>query len=150
MIETFGCTAFVASRRPPSPVSKMTMSIFALEKCLSASAVVISKNVGCGSQSRTRSRIAGGHTAKRASPCRERVAARRPPRLSRYNGKITEQPAELFAHLFAMHNQIDQAMFLKKLGGLKFLRQILMGSFFDHAWAGEADHAFRFCNNHIT
>src|SRR6266516_3721747 len=50
--------AFVASSRPPRPVSKMTKSIFVSAKCLSASAVVTSKKVGCGFQSAMRTRMA--------------------------------------------------------------------------------------------
>jgi hypothetical protein len=46
VIATSAGTAVVASRRPPIPVSRMTSSQLLSEKCLSASARLISKKVG--------------------------------------------------------------------------------------------------------
>src|SRR2546430_14977065 len=66
---------------------------------------------------------------------------------SRRDGEVAEQSANLLAHFFAVHDHVDQTVFLKKLGGLKSFRQILMRSFFDYAGPGEADHALRFSDN---
>jgi len=69
---------------------------------------------------------------------------------SRRDGKVTEQSADLFAHFFAVNDQVDQTVLLKKLGGLKSFRQILVRSFFDYAGSGEPDHALRFSDNDIA
>ena len=49
MTEAIGVTMFVASSRPPSPVSQMTKSTAASAKAIRATTVVNSKKVGCKS-----------------------------------------------------------------------------------------------------
>src|SRR6266496_4201574 len=82
----------------------------------------------------------------------EEVAA--PPALagprSRRDSEVTKQLADLFSHFLAMHNHIDQTMFLQKFGSLKSFGQILMRRFFAHAGAGESDHAFGLSDNNIA
>src|SRR5882724_1015546 len=69
---------------------------------------------------------------------------------SRCNSEVTEQLTDLLSHFFAMHDHVDQTMFLEKFSGLKSFRQFLMSSFFDHTRPGETDHAFGFSNNHVA
>src|SRR5207245_3660842 len=69
---------------------------------------------------------------------------------SRHGREIAEQLADRLAHFLAMHDHVDQAMFLEKFRGLESLRQILVCCFLDHARAGETDHAFRFSNNDVA
>src|SRR6266446_5317660 len=69
---------------------------------------------------------------------------------SRRRREITEQLADLFAHFFAVHDHVDQAVFLEKFCGLESFWQILMRGFFDHARTGKTNHALRLGNNHIA
>ena len=56
----------------------------------------------------------------------------------------------LRAQGLAMHDEIDQAVFLEKLRGLESLGQILVGRFLDHARAGKADHRLRFRDDDVA
>ncbi|MDB6152126.1 MAG: hypothetical protein JWL90_579 [Chthoniobacteraceae bacterium] len=63
---------------------------------------------------------------------------------------MTDQMAERVAHFFAMHDQVDQAVLLKKLRGLESRRQILMGGFANHAGTRKSDHRLGLGKNDIA
>jgi hypothetical protein len=58
--------------------------------------------------------------------------------------------AELFPHLFAVHDHVDQTMFLEKFSSLKSFRQILGRSLSNNARTGKANHALRFSNDDVA
>src|SRR5881409_3460698 len=64
---------------------------------------------------------------------------------SQGNSEVAEQPADLFTQFFAVHDHVDQAVFLKKFSCLKSFRQLLMRGFLDHTRPGETDHASWLC-----
>src|SRR5437867_10028392 len=69
---------------------------------------------------------------------------------SQGNSEVAEQPTDLFTQFFAVHDHVDQAVFLKKFSGLKSFRQLLMRGFLDHTRPGETDHASWLCNDNIA
>src|SRR2546423_14062231 len=80
----------------------------------------------------------------------DEVAALRPlPHLHR-DSEVTEQLTNLLSHFLAMNDQVDEAVFLQKLGGLKSFRQLLMSGFFDHPRPGKTDHAFGLSDNNVA
>src|SRR3972149_6239769 len=81
---------------------------------------------------------------------RPKILRRRLVLSSRAAAEIIEQFGDEVFELFAMADQVDQAVVQQELAGLKTLRQLLLGGFLDHPRPGKPDERLGLGDDYVA